>query len=74
MVHCFYEAAMDFFHFNSFAPVPDKLYEESLAISFPKSADISDRLYFEKLLLQPVQINLSFSKIQRSKTDVTRYK
>lgn len=34
-------------------------------IQFPAVTDGHDRLYFEKLLLQPVQVNLSFTRSER---------
>jgi vacuolar protein sorting-associated protein 13A/C len=68
----FLYAAMDFFHFRSILPEQSKLCELSSLISFPKSTETSDRLYFERLFLQPVQINLSFSRIQRAKKDLVR--
>lgn len=68
----FLYAAMDFFHFDSLAPIQSKLYEESGVIAFPKSAEALDRLYFEKLLLQPIQINLSFARMPRADGGVDR--
>ena len=66
-------AAMDFFNFASLSnSTPSEFYDPSLAIPFPRSTEVADRLYFEKLLLQPIQINLSFSRIQSAKRDQTR--
>lgn len=69
----FLYAAMDFFQFKSqLSNSPEILYDGSNSFDFPKSADTSDRMYFEKLLLQPIQVNLSFARMPRSKGDMNR--
>lgn len=62
----FLRALIDFTSFNS-GPASEVTVPCDLArqISFPDLADGTDRLYFEKFLLQPVQINMSFSRSER---------
>ena len=62
----FLRALIDFTSFNS-GPASEITDPCDLArqISFPDLADGTDRLYFEKFLLQPVQINMSFSRSER---------
>jgi vacuolar protein sorting-associated protein 13A/C len=59
----FLRALIDFSQFSTSKPIevedPCNL-ERSMV--FPKFLDGSDRLYFERFLLQPVQINMSFNR------------
>jgi vacuolar protein sorting-associated protein 13A/C len=64
----FLYAALDFFSFKT-SKSNDLLYSKTMEVEFPGSVDNSDFLYFEKLLLQPIQLNLSFSRTQESHTD-----
>ncbi|KAI8911617.1 hypothetical protein EDD86DRAFT_202866 [Gorgonomyces haynaldii] len=67
----FLYAAMDFFNFQSNSQELE-FYDQRAVVPFHKSAEATDRLYFEKLLLQPIQINLSFSRIQSAQKDKSR--
>lgn len=68
----FLYTAMEFFQFKSLAPEESKLYDQSSSILFPKSSETSEIMYFERLFLQPIQVNLSFAKLQRAKKDALR--
>ena len=73
----FLRALIDFTTFSSTAKkeITDPC-DLTRKISFPALTDASDRLYFEKFLLQPIQINMSFSRSERKeekKSDDDRF-
>ncbi|TPX42076.1 hypothetical protein SeMB42_g05292 [Synchytrium endobioticum] len=42
-----------------------ELYDTSMTIPTPQSSDFQTPFYFEKFLLQPIKLNLSFSRTER---------
>nr|KAJ3420850.1 hypothetical protein HK105_005137 [Polyrhizophydium stewartii] len=71
----FLHALTDFFRFDdnaniagAKAPEPDKLYDTTTTGAVAIRREDSSNLFFEKFLLQPMQVNISFSRISSSST------
>lgn len=59
----FLRALIDFSQFSTSKSIEvEDPCELERPMPFPKSLDGSDRLYFERFLLQPVQVNMSFNR------------
>ena len=60
----FLYALIDFFKFDvvGWEEVEGRLFNPSFEIPKPQSNDSESRMYFEKFLLQPIKLNVSFSR------------
>jgi vacuolar protein sorting-associated protein 13A/C len=61
----FLQTLIEFFKFEKI--VEEKGYDTTRVIQFPVNPDVVEgRMYFEKLLLQPVQVNMSYTQSDKS--------